>query len=53
MFVGSFGMYFISLTWQDRFFVLGMMFAVINIGGLLFWGYAGRRCRIPQNAGMC
>lgn len=47
-FVGSFGMYFVSLGWDNRVFVLGMTFFVINIGGMLFWLYAKRHCRIPK-----
>jgi DHA1 family bicyclomycin/chloramphenicol resistance-like MFS transporter len=47
MFIGSFGLYLVSLEWENRFFVLGMMFGVINMVGLLFWLYAKRHCRIP------
>jgi DHA1 family bicyclomycin/chloramphenicol resistance-like MFS transporter len=47
-FVGSFGMYFVSLEWENRVFVLGMTFLVINIAGMLFWLYAKGRSRIPK-----
>jgi DHA1 family bicyclomycin/chloramphenicol resistance-like MFS transporter len=50
MFVGSFGLYLVSLEWENRFVVLGTMFAVINIVGWLFWLYAKRHCRIPRDA---
>jgi DHA1 family bicyclomycin/chloramphenicol resistance-like MFS transporter len=50
MFVGSFGLYLVSLEWENRFFVLGTMFAVTNLAGWLFWLYAKRHCRIPGNA---
>jgi DHA1 family bicyclomycin/chloramphenicol resistance-like MFS transporter len=49
MFIGSFGLYLVSLEWENRFVVLGMMFAVVNIIGWLFWLYAKRHCRIPKN----
>lgn len=51
MFIGSLGLYLVSLGWENRLLVLGMMFAVTNIGGLLFWMYAKGHCRIPPNAG--
>jgi len=48
-FAGSLGLYLISLEWGNRVLVLGMMFAVVNIGGFPIWLYAKRRCRIPKN----
>lgn len=50
MLIGSFGLYLISLDWENRFLVLGTMFVVVNVAGWLFWLYAKRHCRIPKNA---
>ena len=48
-FLGSVGLYLISLEWENRVLVLGMMFAVVSVCGFPFWLYAKQRCRIPRN----
>jgi DHA1 family bicyclomycin/chloramphenicol resistance-like MFS transporter len=46
---GSMGMMFISMDWSDRIVVLGIMSFVLNLGGLLLWFYAKKRCRVPKH----
>lgn len=47
--LGSFGLYFISLEWENRIFVLGLMSFVTTISCFLLWLYAKRHCRVPEN----
>lgn len=49
MFVGSSGLYLVSLEWENRIFVLGMMLGVTSICSFLLWLYTKRHCRIPRN----
>jgi DHA1 family bicyclomycin/chloramphenicol resistance-like MFS transporter len=46
---GSMGMLFVSYDWSNRVTVLGIMFLVLGLTGLLFWLYARKRCRIPKH----
>jgi len=47
--LGSLGLYFISLEWENRIFVLGLMFSVVTAIGFPLWLYAGRHCRVPKS----
>lgn len=49
MFAGSFGLYLVSLEWENRVLVLGIMFTVISAIGFLLWLFAKQRCRIPED----
>jgi len=46
---GSIGMLVISMDWNDRILVLGIMSLVLNLGGLILWFYTKKRCRMPKH----
>jgi DHA1 family bicyclomycin/chloramphenicol resistance-like MFS transporter len=46
---GSMGMLVISLDWNDRIMVLGIMSLVLNLVGLILWFYTKNRCRMPKH----
>ncbi|MBN2319101.1 MAG: multidrug effflux MFS transporter [Acidobacteria bacterium] len=46
---GSIGMLIISLDWNNRIMVLGLMSLLLNLGGLSLWFYTKKRCRVPKH----
>lgn len=46
---GSLGLVIISLDWENRIFVLGVINAILGILSTLFWLYAKNRCKIPKS----
>jgi DHA1 family bicyclomycin/chloramphenicol resistance-like MFS transporter len=44
-FIGSLGMQFISLGWNDRIFILGLLYTLAGLGCLLFWPLVYSKCR--------
>ena len=45
VFIGSLGIQFISLGWNDRIFILGLLYSIAGMGCLLFWPWVYRKCR--------
>jgi MFS transporter, DHA1 family, multidrug resistance protein len=46
---GSFGLMIISMDWENRIVVLGIINVILGILSTLFWLYAKKRCKIPKN----
>lgn len=46
LFLGSLGVFIISLDWSDRIFVSGLINMIIGIGCLSFWPIVWKRCKI-------
>ncbi len=46
---GSAGMYFVSLDWDNRILILGMMSLILNFIGIFIWFYSKSRCRLPKH----
>lgn len=44
-FIGSLGMQFISLGWNNRVFMLGLLYALAGLSCLIFWPLAYGKCR--------
>jgi DHA1 family bicyclomycin/chloramphenicol resistance-like MFS transporter len=46
---GSLGLVIISQEWTNRIFILGIINILVGVFTSLFWQYAKRRCKIPDN----
>jgi DHA1 family bicyclomycin/chloramphenicol resistance-like MFS transporter len=47
--LGSIGLVIISMDWNNRIVVLGIINVLLGIISLFFWLYAKNRCKIPKN----
>jgi DHA1 family bicyclomycin/chloramphenicol resistance-like MFS transporter len=47
--LGSIGLVIISMDWDNRIVVLGVINMLLGILSLFFWLYAKNRCKIPKN----
>ena len=45
VFIGSLGMYFISLDWDHRILMVGLVYLVVGMITLFLWPLAWRKCR--------
>jgi MFS transporter, DHA1 family, multidrug resistance protein len=46
---GSIGLVIISMDWENRIVVLGIINVILGVLSTLFWLYAKKRCKIPKN----
>jgi DHA1 family bicyclomycin/chloramphenicol resistance-like MFS transporter len=46
VFIGSLGMQFISLDWDNRIFMIGLVYIITGLTSFLFWPFAWRRCKV-------
>jgi DHA1 family bicyclomycin/chloramphenicol resistance-like MFS transporter len=46
LFLGSLGVFIISLDWSDRIFVSGLINMIIGLGSLGFWPIVWKKCKI-------
>jgi DHA1 family bicyclomycin/chloramphenicol resistance-like MFS transporter len=54
LFIGSLGMQFIALGWDNRIFVFGLLSLSVGTGCLLFWPFTWRKCNPsgPASSGL-
>jgi DHA1 family bicyclomycin/chloramphenicol resistance-like MFS transporter len=45
IFIGSLGMQFISLDWDNRIFILGLMYMIAGLSSLALWPLAWKKCK--------
>lgn len=46
IFIGSLGMQFISLDWDNRIFMMGLVYIMAGSASLIFWPFAWKRCKM-------
>jgi DHA1 family bicyclomycin/chloramphenicol resistance-like MFS transporter len=45
IFIGSLGMQFISLDWENRIFMLGLIYMIAGLSSLVLWPLAWKKCK--------